>query len=131
MIAADAGRYRAGIGRVFVISADIKDQRRVGCADQTGELGNGDGIGCGHAPHSRRRGSDAMLRPKPHGAIAVGLLLRTVVQPVLPVNDSGSFHCAVQHAALALIPMARAAKAGISAIGTWRRGVPYRPPYAP
>ena len=54
-----------------VVDADVDQQRTVGQADQTRELGRGEHCGRRHDASAPFWGDvDAILGPKPHGAIA-------------------------------------------------------------
>ncbi len=74
MIPPDAGRQRTRIRRVVFLGADIDNERCVGRSDETRQLCNGNDVGRGHGVLSCNGSLDAMLRPKPHGAIAVSPL---------------------------------------------------------
>ena len=88
MIAPHASWQHAWIRGVVIIDADIDKQRRVRCSDKAGELSNSDGVGRGHErPFPLFEVGDAILRPKPHGAIAVSPLPAKVVEAVLGVKN--------------------------------------------
>jgi hypothetical protein len=68
----DARRQCAGIGGLIFLRPNINHERSIGSADKTRKLGRGDRVRRWHKRPPPRIGvTDAILRPKPHGAIAV------------------------------------------------------------
>src|SRR4051794_35533763 len=88
MTAPDARRKHARVSRLIVVDAYIDNDRRLGSSDEPGKLSHSDDIGGGHVRlFLVARCGDAMLRPKPHGAIAVNPLRPNLVTEASGVNS--------------------------------------------